>query len=118
MLYVLDENLVLSKIKVVDGEEAELLWKKNLELLKEVKKLDFKDIQTACITDRCLTVKNSCIVFESGICFDLLYTGKDKELKEVYQTSKIRGTEKLIIKVRDRETYQFSYVIKSDPATR
>ena len=44
MLYVLDENLVLSKIKVVDGEEAELLWKKNLELLKEVKKLDFKDI--------------------------------------------------------------------------
>lgn len=70
---MLDENLHLTKIEVSDdSDEVKVLWRKNLLLLDEIKHLQIAKARAMVITDRSITVRHKSVVYETGLCHNIL----------------------------------------------
>ena len=107
----------LTKIKVQDGtNEISVLWKKNLLMFEQVKPLNIALARSMVITDRSITVRDKCMVFETGICHKIL-DAKTLNL-QVLEAQKIHGSQKLLMRVRDLKTNRFCLVVRNEPSTR
>ena len=79
-LYILDENLDLTKIRLQDDIDEEIVWMKDIAQSQEIKKLNLAQAQSFVISDRGITVRDQCYVFETSLSFNIIKTDDDERI--------------------------------------